>query len=255
MIRTLFIFVAIVATAIPFWQVSASEDTVSFHCSMVPPFMIEKADGTVTGIVVEISRALIQKAGFKPSFQKLPWNRAIEYIKTGQLDMMTLLSKTPERETFIHFIGECLDEQVVVIVRKEDAQMRLDSLDDFTGKGRLFGIRQNFFYSADFNRRLETDTAFRKHFDFDAKSHVNFKKVEQGRLTGALGNYIIFAYILKDHPKLTIIKTPFFQPSPTYFGLSKAMTENDPKMIKLKAAHRQLTLDGTFKRILKSWVE
>nr|HPQ97848.1 hypothetical protein [Thiolinea sp.] len=59
----------------------------------------------------QLAEALVQKAGYQPLFRQLPWNRAMAYIRDGRLDLISSLSRTPEREAYIHFIGVATHEQ------------------------------------------------------------------------------------------------------------------------------------------------
>lgn len=258
MTRTLLIILAMaVAAAFRPADLPASDQPLTYHCVLVPPFAMQNENGAIDGIVVEMAERLIRSAGMTPVFESLPWNRAMEYIKSGRLDMMTILSKTPEREKFIHFLGQCIDEQVALLVRRENKGLRFETLDDLARDDHLFGIRQNFFYSVAFNRRLETDPSFREHFEANAKGVLNLEKVKQKRLTGTLGNYIGLAYMQKTNPAysgLVVMKLPFFEPSPTYFGVSKAVAADADKLARLEKAHAELTSNGVFGAIVDKWL-
>ena len=121
------------------------------------PFYLQTDDGHWTGIHIDLAEALCRKAGFDIEFLHLPWNRAMGYIETGNLDMIVGLSITPERETFIEFIGVCNNEQFGFVMHKKDVDTSLNSLDDLAAMGGTWGIRDRMHYSDAFNARLGSD--------------------------------------------------------------------------------------------------
>lgn len=233
-------------------------DTLSVLAMDLQPYFWQDEHGTWQGMYTELASALAEEAGLQPIFRVLPWNRALEYLKKGKLDMIPLLSKTPEREEFVHFIGAAGFEQTVLIVRRENVAefQSIRTLDDLAQDDYRWGIRDRAFYSETFNQRLKTDEAFRKHFESIAKVRLNVEKVKGKRFSGAFVDRVGMSYVLKTderYKELAIIQVPFFQPTDNYFGVSKRIAPE--KLDALRAAYETLKAQGTFEKILAEWVD
>lgn len=220
-----------------------------------PPNYMQAEDGQWTGIDIDLAGALCREAGFDTEFQQLPWNRAMGYIETGHLDMIVGLTRTPERETFIEFIGVCKNEQFGIVMHRKDMDLPLNTLDDFVAIGGTWGIRNRMHYSEEFNNRLENDPTFRSLFDLHSVQAGNFEKIAAGRLRGLIGEMIGVKYYILSNPHLSdlvVREVPFFPPSPVFFGVTRKMTVED--MEKLRTAHKKLEARGEFAGIVKKWV-
>lgn len=218
------------------------------------PYTIEDGKGHFKGLEIDLANALVKKAGFQTKFTIYPWNRAIEMLKHGSLDILMTLSKTPEREAFTYFLGVSTYQNYVLFVHKKNTGIAIHSLDDFTKEGYLFGIRQNFFYSDEFNERLKTDESFKRHFISVARINLNLNSVKEGRMTGCIGDRTLTGYQVRTDNELkdiTMVRLPFFHVDPVYFGVS--MKISPEKLEKLKTAYAALDKSGEFKRIIRKW--
>lgn len=218
------------------------------------PYTIDDGKGKLAGLEVDLANALVRKAGFQPQFTLYPWNRALEMLKHGKLDILMTMSKTRDRETFTHFLGVSTIQRYALFVRRNNSGISINSLDDFMKEGYLFGIHQNYFYTAEFNNRLKNDPAFKSHFIAVARIDTNLKSVMAGGLTGCIGDSILTGYRVRtdSHFKgITMIKLPFFKADPVYFGVSKKINPNI--LEKLKKAYVSLDKGAEFKRIIIKW--
>ena len=119
--------------------------------------------------------------------------------------------------------------QKILFVRKENIGIGIRTTDDLMKDGYLFGIRQNFHYSDEFNKRLVSDENFKKHFEAVSQTDLNLKKVKAGHLTGCFGDSILTGYQVqtdKAFEDLRVVSVPFFQPDPVYFGVSKKISKD-----------------------------
>jgi polar amino acid transport system substrate-binding protein len=222
-----------------------------------PPYIFKDEQGAWAGIEVEMARALVEEAGYKAKFVEIPWNRSIEQLKTGALDIVLTLSKTPERAEFTHFFAPSTFEQMVIVVLEENAHAldAVKTLDDLVAKGR-YGINQKVHYTEEFTQRWDADPAFRKRFDPVTNPKLNMKKVKRKRLLGYFRDKLSIEYWIKTSPEyagLTFIEVPFFPAVPVYFGISK---HTDPAKIEaLRTAHAALTERAAFQAILDKWTK
>ncbi|GAB6095023.1 hypothetical protein JCM14469_12750 [Desulfatiferula olefinivorans] len=203
-----------------------------------------------------MASALADEAGYAAEFVDYPWNRAIEMLKHGKLDVLMTMSRTPEREVFTHFLGVSTYQTYALFVRKENAGIAVETLDDLVKDDFVFGIRQNFFYSEDFNSRLSSDASFRKHFIAVPQIDINLKRVKMGHLTGCIGDCLLTGYQIKTDPlykDLVMVKVPFFKPHPVYFGVSRALKSE--MLLRLEAAYRALADKGVFEAVIRRYTQ
>lgn len=220
----------------------------------VAPYTIDDGNGHLTGLEIDLANALVTKAGFRAKFTLYPWNRALEMLKHGKLDILMTMSKNRERETFTHFLGVSTFQRYALFVRSENSGITITSLDDFTKAGYLFGIHQNYFYTAEFNDRLKTDPDFKRHFIAISRIDTNLISVKAGRLTGCIGDSLLTGYTVRTDSRfngITMVRLPFFKADPVYFGVSRKINPNTLEM--LKKAYDDLDKGGELKKIILKW--
>ncbi len=253
--------ILICCMALLLWtQSSMAENiTVSTYAMNLAPYFFLDENKQWQGMYADLATALIEQAGMRPEFEDLPWIRGLNYLKTGELEMTSLISKTSEREKFVHFIGVSGIEQTALLVKQEDVAkyQSMQTLDDLVQGGLRWGIRAKTFYSKEFNHRLETDAVFRSHFDVITKIRLNAVKAAKGdRFSGALVDRIGMNYALKTdetYKGTAIVIVPFFRPAVVYFGVSKKTAPK--KLEKLRTAYNILKANGVFKAIITKWVD
>ncbi len=238
-----------------FSSVSFSEPGCLTVCTYpAVPFTIDDGKGHLTGLEIDLANALVTKAGFRAEFTLYPWNRALEMLKHGKLDILMTLSKTREREAFTYFLGVSTYQRYALFVRRENSGITIKSLDDFTKEGYLFGVHQNYFYTAEFNGRLKKDPEFKRHFIAVSRIDTNLKSVKAGGLTGCIGDSVLGGYRVRTdsfYKDITMISLPFFKADPVYFGVSRLT--NPATLEKLKKAYADLDKKGEFKKIIMKW--
>lgn len=214
-------------------------------------------DGHWTGLDVELTEAIVHEAGLEIEFLDLPWSRALNYMKSGGVDIMANLSRTPEREAFMSFIGPERISTRVLVVKAEDVNLPITSLDDLMKVARqqnkLFGIQADAKYSPEFDARLANDKAFARAFDPITQGALLSKKLAAGRNLGFFedGNYA--AYQLRHSPDFKglaihpyVLSTDF-----VFLGVRKSL---DPAVVKkLEDACQRLEKSGALEKIRARW--
>ena len=238
-------------------QGSTQGGVLRIRVAEYPPQYYRDASGNWTGIDVELGRALAEAAGLSVEFLELPWSRALESMKKGTLDLMMNLSRTPEREKFMHFIGPERVVSMVLVVKEGSESLPVVTMDDLLKvseqEDRQFGIQQDLFYSQEFNERLR-DPAFAKHFDAVVDPALNPRKVLGDRILGFFEDKTAMAYEIAKNPAYEGLAIhPFvLEEEEVYFGISKKITLE--KLAALEDAYQKLEADGTFESIRqRSW--
>jgi two-component system sensor histidine kinase EvgS len=97
-----------------------------------PPFSIVNADGTADGLAVELLQEALSVMDRTASFKSAPWDQIKNELATGELDVLPLVGRTPEREDLYDFTVPYLTLHGALFVR--DDESRIHSLADLPGK-------------------------------------------------------------------------------------------------------------------------
>lgn len=69
-----------------------------------PPFRMSDAQGQLRGLDFDLLDELSRRTGLRFEIQVVPWARTLAAMRNGQVQMMTGLARTAERETFIDYL-------------------------------------------------------------------------------------------------------------------------------------------------------
>jgi polar amino acid transport system substrate-binding protein len=214
-------------------------------------------DGRWIGVDVELAEAIVHEAGFEIEFLDQPWSRALSYMKSGGVNIMANLSRTPEREDFMLFIGPERLSARVLIVRTENVSLPINSLDDLMSvshqQNKRFGIQADAKYSPEFDARLANDKAFAGVFDPVSQGALLAKKLSAGRNLGFFEDSNYAAYQLKYSPDFKGLSIhPFtLSADPVFLGVRKSL---DPAVVKkLEDAYQKLEKNGVLEKIRMRW--
>lgn len=111
----------------------AHHPTVTVVGSQYPPYLFRNRQGAWVGLNSDVLAAIAQMTGlqfvYKPSSSIA---QSLELLESGQADMSTTLSETPERQAFLNFTHSLGGQSWVFIVLQ--ANLALASLDELNGQ-------------------------------------------------------------------------------------------------------------------------
>ncbi|MEZ5723956.1 MAG: transporter substrate-binding domain-containing protein [Paracoccaceae bacterium] len=237
-----------------------------------PPRCVSLGDGRWTGFEIELSRLLCDRVGvtLQPMQEYLVWARALKMLETGEIQLLPNVTWREERAKVMDFIGPCGQAEFYIVVRKENADTRFESLDDFTIGDRIFESVSAAVIEPEFDRRLKTDPDFAAHFigtvsagSLQAEGLVQAlgTRVATGRVFGAITDWFSYHALKRmagpdlpfDPNELVGIETPLFKPATNHLTASLHV---DPGLRDdLRAAYRESRHDGTFDQIWKEWYD
>ena len=231
----------------------ANECKITFAVSNnFPPYQMEDEQGQWVGIVVDLARTMVTKAGCDFEIVNLPWKRAMDYVTNGELQMLPLVTANLEREEFFHFIGPMALERIVFVAQERFASdvSRPEDLKTFPA---LIGKTQGTRYSDKIEELV-------KHPSVKAKMVRNFSdanKLEmllKNRLGGAFEEQTVaeyyFYYDILDPEEYEICLS--FLPNPIYFGVTK-VGMSPVTLAALRNAWRNMLKQGDVNVIFKKY--
>jgi signal transduction histidine kinase len=85
------------------------------------PFSYFTPDGRAVGIDIDVLNLISERTGLKFKILQFDsWDNALRVAKTGELDLVTGIAKTPEREKFFQFTRPYYQSAVVIVSREND---------------------------------------------------------------------------------------------------------------------------------------
>lgn len=234
-----------------------SRSTIVVRVADYPPQYYQDETGQWTGLDVELARALVLEAGFTPEFIAAPWGRALEEMKLGHLQLMTTLSKTPERSTFMHWIGPERISRMVLVVKKSDEQIPISSFAELVAIAKerktKVGMQYNVFYGHDFAEQL-MNPEVAGYFEPVAQSILNPRKTRAGRILGFFEEKLSMQYQIKHDAEYQGLATHSFTllEEEVFFGVSR--TVPNETLNRLRDAFQRLASSGRLDSIrTKEW--
>ncbi|MDX1736750.1 MAG: transporter substrate-binding domain-containing protein [Alphaproteobacteria bacterium] len=189
--------------------------------------------GKLEGIHIASIEHVAKRLEWNISFKSLPWNAAVLELKTGKLDALSYLNRSPEREAFAYFLDEnALSVVEYVLFTKHGSQLGLK----FSGKIEeltSFEILQirGYYYGEEFE-----NAANLKKADAISLAQQAFL-IARGRYNLGIANKIdlLFSIRSTDIEKEIDILSPPLAVKPTFIGFSKVR--------KLEQAARQFSVE------------
>ncbi len=83
---------------------SATTLTVALEDANNSPYEYLDTDARLTGFHVEVIRAVGQRLGWNIEFKRLPWKRAVQALHKGEVQAISYIAPSPDRENFALFL-------------------------------------------------------------------------------------------------------------------------------------------------------
>lgn len=233
--------------------VHANECKITFTVSNnFPPFQMEDEQGQWTGIAVDLARTMVTKAGCEFDVVNLPWKRALDYVKEGNLQLLPLVTASAQREEFLHFIGPMALERIVFIAQKRFAR-NVSRPEDLKVFPALIGKTQGTKYS-DKIERLANHPAVKRNIVNNVSDANKLEMLMKNRLGGAFEEQTVaeyyFYYDILDPDDYEICLS--FLSNPIYFGVTK-VDMSPVTLAALRASWRAMLIQGDVSLIFKKY--
>jgi len=122
----------------------AQADTVTAAQDPWPPFVQEKGE---PGLSVDLVRAALEHEGYELEMTIMPWARAIDQVKNGNIDVLVATWYTEERSDYLRYSEPYMQNQLKFIKQAGD-DFEFNGLDSLTGK--TVGVVRGYGYGDDF---------------------------------------------------------------------------------------------------------
>jgi polar amino acid transport system substrate-binding protein len=221
-----------------------------------PPYQYLEADNHLVGLDVELLEAVAASAGYRMKFRKLPWERHMEHLKRGSVQVAAGISFTAKRTKFLFYSRPYRLETVRLYTRsKEAAAMQLTSLADLIESPFVIGVQAGYYYGPLYES-LKGKARFLEHIEEIEAGDANFRKLILKRIDGVLSDTYVAAATLRslgDTQKVEVHPMTIYSDR-IYFVFSKKSV--DLKIVEaFNRAIEKETLAGTLQAIIDKWLE
>lgn len=207
-----------------------------------PPWTINESTaspGDISGVDVEIVRAIAELMDLSVTLIPCPWKRCLLMMEQGEIDIATSLQKRPERERYMSYF----DQPYKTLIRRafylrKGEERNILSYEDLAGKliGYELGSKQFV--------RFDQDESLRK---YPVPHPIQaFKMLASGRLDAVVMTESVGDYLVVTNGLTTQIgKAPYFHQkrSPAYLAISKK-SSLVPRIAEFNDAFAQLVEAG-----------
>lgn len=213
-----------------------------------PPYHIQEAGDTWGGIALDIVNAMSSHMNCKVTHLNIPWDRALEMMHNGELDVLPYYTRTKQRAEYAHFVGPMEMEDIVVLTEIQNVP-KLNTLQSLVAFDGLVGKTQGTFHG---NRVEHAAKVLRKNDKLVSMAHNESRvgMLAAGRLDAIFENRVVAEYLLNtqtlDPKKYAVAMKESL--GPVYFGLSKKSV-SEALLKEFQAAWRTIVERGQLQKI------
>ena len=154
-----------------------------------PPFNYNR-DGVPLGYSIDVMNLIAQKTGLEVKYITGPiWNDFLNMMKSGDLDVMLNVMKTPDRDQYLLFTPPYVENPNTILSRRD---FRYENLSQLFGK--TIAIPKGFFHEEILRRDYPRINLLIVNHTLDAMKAVSF-----GQADASLGEHAVFNYLLNEH--------------------------------------------------------
>jgi polar amino acid transport system substrate-binding protein len=185
------------------------------------PFEMLNADNQLTGVHIDIVRAVAKLTDTRIKFKSLPWSRALHWLEVGKADAITYIGKTLEREEFAIF-----DNRNVLSTSHNaffTLKTNLPECNTYTGDlkqfiGNKIGVLNGYSYGDAFD-----NADYLTKDDGANTEDILFQKLIKGRFLIGIANINTITYIAKkeDFTDKIVFLEPHMPGIKQYIAFSK----------------------------------
>lgn len=177
------------------------------------PFILKKGPG-YEGISVDILERAASLVGLQIDYFDGPWSVMMEMLKSGELDLVQCISKTPERDQFLDFTDPYLAPSAVVFVPKKNTDIH----STVNLKGKIVAVEKSTHIHELLNKNYPNTTVLPVNSTLEG-----LRSVGSGEAAAFVGTQIVAQYKMQKHfiTELKIVADLFTTKNDLRFGTRK----------------------------------
>ncbi len=210
------------------------------------PFSFLNDQNELDGFMIELIKAIGQKAGFEVELQPMEFSALIASVTSGKIDLISAaMYITPKRSEVIDFSDPVYSFGEGMIVQKDDTK---DYKSFKEMEGETVGAQLGTVYIA----ALEEAGIFSEVKVYDTIPAI-MNDVNAGRIKAGFADYPVMSYYLNQgqFPEVRLVKSyESALPGQIGIGMKKGDTEH---LTKVNAAIAELKKSGELDKMIEKW--
>ncbi|MCE2595723.1 transporter substrate-binding domain-containing protein [Motilimonas cestriensis] len=135
------------------FPVSSQSKELVYAVTHFPPW-VSIQDSEYSGIDVELVKELAQRLGLTLTFYQCPWQRCLNMMEWGGVDILSTVIKSPDRESYMQFLKPAYYlNSANVIYLKRGAKVHIETQQDLYSLniGVVRGAKHSPEFDSDLN--------------------------------------------------------------------------------------------------------
>ena len=206
----------------------------------------------VRGIDVEIATEVIQGAGYRPKFVRMPWARQLKLIESGGLDVAMGASMTDDRKSYAVWSAPYRMESTSLF-KLTSTLSSPASLSELLGGKALIGVMRGSEFPGEFER-LQTDARFQALLTTTTSNQNSLDMLRLRRFPYVIEDKVIFSYLAQSQKGEPVVEALQLAAGDVHFMLSKETLKKYPGVLEaLNASLQRLKSSKGIERIYSNY--
>jgi polar amino acid transport system substrate-binding protein len=155
------------------------------------PYHFLTPTGEMHGFDIQLVRTIGERAGCEIDFVRDSWAALLAKVASGEIDLISGATLTPERETFAYFSEPYRSEDFMLYVRSGELDTWAgNSLRELLASGMRIGVTDSYIYGDEVTA-LQDDTELSKQFTPAAVGDVNASRLLDGVIDGFIEDIFV----------------------------------------------------------------
>ncbi|MGE7903237.1 transporter substrate-binding domain-containing protein [Peribacillus sp. NPDC094092] len=207
-----------------------------------PPFEYLSDSGVYTGFNVDIMNAISIETGIRFEYYPMPWNEAVQAMRSGKVDAIQGMKYNQEREEIYDFSAPYFTSSQGIFVLKDNMYIR--KIEDL--KGRKVAVQKGDVASGLLSKVDRLQLVETNNQQEAVQSLID------GKVDAFIGNRITGQYFLQKNEQQSLIKIVGESLDTTNYAVA-VMPKNKELLTLFNQAISQIKKDGTYEKIEKKW--
>jgi polar amino acid transport system substrate-binding protein len=205
-------------------------------------------DGAVRGIDVEILSAVMEGAGLRPVFVKIPWARQLKLLEQGELDIAMSASVSDDRKAYADWTQTYRSEKSGLMKLASNSAAP-KSLTELLGSKAKVGLIRGSEFGGEM-AKLQADPRFNDLIVSTTSNQNNLDMLRKGRFPYVLEDQTTFLYLAQSQPGERVVEVLRISSDDVRFMVSKGTLKKHPELLQaLDASLKKLKASKGIERI------
>ena len=187
-------------------QESAAGGETAADATTAPPCQLTMGWDPCSGTDFELVRAIAREADCSVDYQRDSWANLLASVRTGEIDLISGATLTPEREAFALFSEPYRTERFAMYIRAGDAdRFAGESLEEMLANGMRLGVTDAYLYGPTV-QTLQDDPRFADQFVVAAVGETSATRLLDGVIDGFLEDVFVATSVLRRRGLEDVVK-------------------------------------------------